>query len=126
MIQHLFSSKLIRYGLIGGTATLLHISVASLYLYSVDDSILFSNIVGFLSAYLFSYILQSTLVFEHAPSFVKALKYFVVQLGGLLLAIWLSRIFDGYNNYLKTFIIAFLLPLLSFVIHKLWTFREIH
>ncbi len=123
-IKHLFSYKIVKYALVGGTATLIHIFVASLYIYFIHDSVLQSNIVGFLVAYVFSYIVQSMLVFEHAISMQKAIKYFIVQFSALLLAIFSSEVFDSYNSYLRTLIVAVLLPLITFVMHKFWTFKE--
>lgn len=122
--KQLFSYKIVRYVLVGGTATLLHIFVASLYIYFIHDSVWRSNIIGFLIAYVFSYLLQSRLVFQHAVSVQKAIKYFTVQFGALLLAILSSEIFDSYNSYLHTLIVAVLLPFITFVIHKFWTFKE--
>ncbi len=122
--KYLFSYKIVRYALVGGTATLIHILVASLYIYFINNSVLQSNIIGFLVAYVFSYLVQSKLVFEHAVSIQKAIKYFIVQFGALLLAIFSSEIFDSYNSYLRTLIVAVLLPLITFVMHKFWTFKE--
>lgn len=123
-IKHLFTYKIVRYVLVGGTSTLIHILVASLYIYFMYDSVFQSNVMGFLVAYIFSYLVQSRLVFEHAVSIQKAIKYFIVQFSALLLAIFTSDFFDSYNSYLRTLIVAVLLPLITFVIHKFWTFKD--
>ena len=123
MIKYLISHKLVRYGFIGGVSTLIHISVASLYIYFINDSLLKSNISGFLVAYIFSYTIQSRFVFEHKVSFSKALKYFLVQIGALVVAIFLSDILEGFNSYIKSVVVALLLPLVTFFIHKFWTFK---
>lgn len=122
-IKNLFQYKILRYAFIGGISTLIHIAVASSYIYFIDNSILQSNILGFLVAYIFSYLVQSKLVFEHTISIEKAIKYFIVQFSSLLLAILASEIFDSYNSYLRTLIVAVLLPFITFVIHKFWTFK---
>ncbi len=124
-IKHLLSHKIIRYALVGGVSTLIHVMIASLYLYFIRDSILQSNIIGFLVAYIFSYLVQSQLVFKHNISIQKAIKYFIVQFGALLVAIASSEIFDSYNNYLRTLVVALLLPFITFLLHKFWTFKEI-
>lgn len=123
-IKHLFSHKIVRYVLVGGVSTLIHILIASLYIYFINDSVSQSNIIGFLVAYVFSYLVQSKLVFQHAVNLQKAIKYFIVQFGALLLAIFLSEIFDSYNSYLRTLIVVALLPFITFVIHRFWTFKE--
>ncbi|MDD2367954.1 MAG: GtrA family protein [Sulfuricurvum sp.] len=124
MISKLYHSKLIRYALIGGTSTLIHLSIAFLWLYTVTTSLFFANTAGFSVAYIFSYTVQSRYVFLHPLSLTKAFRYFLVQFGALLASLFFSNILVGYNSYIKTIIVVILLPLITFVIHKLWTFRR--
>jgi putative flippase GtrA len=121
--KQLFSFKLVRYGIVGGISTLIHIGVAALYIYVVNDSLMQSNIVGFMVAYVFSYIMQSLHVFGHAISWRKAFKYFLVQFGSLLTSIFISEMIGDYNAYIKTLFVVVLMPLVTFVIHKFWTFK---
>jgi len=123
LIAYLLQHKLVRYAFIGGVSTLIHIAGASLYIYFINSSLLQSNIVGFLLAYTFSYTIQSKLVFESKLSQAKAIKYFLVQVVALLIAIFVSDILDGYSSYIKTIIVALLLPLVTFFVHKFWTFK---
>jgi len=124
LINYIFSHKIVRYGLIGGISTLIHISIASLYIFFIYDSLFQSNIMGFLVAYIFSYTIQSKFVFEREISRDRAIKYFLVQVGALVVAILLSDILDGFNSYIKSIIVALLLPLITFFIHKFWTFKR--
>ena len=126
ILTKLTNLKIVRYGIIGVVSTGIHLSVAYAYLYLVNDSVLISNIIGFLSAYLFSYLIQSKYVFEHAVSIPKAVKYFTVQFSALLTAIGISHISVMYNSYIKTLTVAFLLPIITFIIHKFWTFSDTH
>ncbi len=123
-IQKLLTYKIVRYGLVGGISTFIHFSVASLYIYSISNSVFQANVVGFLVAYIFSYLMQSRLVFEHEINIKKAIKYFIVQFGVLLLAILASTLFESFNSYIRTLIITVLIPLITFMIHKFWTFKE--
>ncbi len=123
-IQRLFAYKIVRYGVVGGISTFIHFLFAFLYIYSINNSVFQSNIVGFLIAYVFSYLMQSKFVFEHKVNIEKAVKYFIVQFGALLMAIAMSNLFE-YKSYIRTVIIVVLLPLITFVIHKFWTFKEI-
>jgi putative flippase GtrA len=109
---------------LGGISTLIHFTVASLYIYFIDSSVFQSNIVGFLVAYVFSYLMQSKYVFEHQINIEKAIRYFIVQFGALLLAIIASTLFDSYNSYIRTTIVVVLLPLITFLTHKVWTFKK--
>ncbi len=123
MIEYLFAHKLVRYALIGGISTLIHIVMASLYIFFINHSLFQSNIAGFLVAYLFSYTIQSKFVFEEEFSTGRAFKYFLVQIGALLIAILLTDKINEYNSYIKTIVVALLLPLITFFIHKFWTFK---
>lgn len=123
MIEYLLAHKLVRYAFIGGVSTLIHIGGASLYIYFINSSLLQSNMVGFLMAYTFSYTIQSKFVFEAKLSKSKALKYFAVQIVALLIAILFSDMLNEYNSYIKTVIVALVLPLVTFFVHKFWTFR---
>lgn len=123
-VKSLLNLKIVRYGIVGGFSTLIHIGVAALYIYYINHSLMQSNIAGFLFAYIFSYIMQSLHVFGHAISWIKALKYFIVQFGSLLASILISEMIGDYNSYIKTIFVVILMPLVTFVVHKLWTFKE--
>jgi len=124
IVVNLYQNKLIRYALIGGSSTLIHLGIAFLWLYTVNSSLFFANTAGFSVAFIFSYTVQSRYVFLHPLSPPKAFRYFLVQFGALLAALILSAMLVGYNSYIKTLIVVILLPLITFVIHKLWTFRH--
>ena len=116
--------QLIKYGLVGGVSTFIHIAIASLYIYFFYENIYIANALGFTIAFAFSYTVQSLYVFKHALDPVKLLKYFTVQFGALLVALESSNILSLENLYLQTVIISILLPIFTFIIHKIWTFKE--
>lgn len=115
--------QLIKYSFVGVFATLIHILVASAYLYFMDAHLIFANVLGFCLAFIFSYTLQSVYVFEHALARTQLLKYLSVQLCALFLALVSSSYTPLENLYLKTLLICILLPLITFCIHKFWTFN---
>ncbi len=123
ILKHL-NHKIIKYGLVGGIATLIHIVAAYVYIYLVNNSIFVSNIVGFLSAFTFSYIVQSKFVFGHAISYIKAFRYFIVQFISLLAAIAISSYVPLGNSYLKVILVVIMLPLITYIMHNIWTFSE--
>ena len=124
MLQKALQCKIIRYGLTGGISTAIHITVAYLYLYFVDTSLFVSNTLGFMVAFVFSYLVQSLYVFKHAIGLSKALKYFIVQFASLLAAIFISDYLPLENSYIKTILVILILPLITYVVHKFWTFKE--
>ena len=124
LFMHLISYKITRYAIIGVIATVIHLVVAAIYIRYIHDDLLFSNIIGFTLAHIFSYFMQSKHVFEHEPSVTKASKYFIVQFGALLISIFISDTLDEFNTYIKTIIVLFIMPVITFTTHKLWTFKE--
>ena len=124
LMTKVFSYKIIRYAFVGGISTLIHVLIASLYIHFISSSVFQSNILGFLIAYFFSYLVQTKYVFEHEISKEKAIKYFIVQFCALLIAILASDTFNTFNSYVRTLIVVFLMPLITFLIHKFWTFKE--
>lgn len=123
MTAHAQVKRLVGYGLVGGVSTSIHVACAYLLIGLFGASLIVSNFVGFLSAYLFSYLAQSRLVFAQAISYRKAAKYFLVQVLSLSIALCLAPFINGYSIYWKTVVIALLLPLITYVIHSIWTFR---
>ena len=123
-VQCLLKLKVVKYGVIGCGATFIHISIASLCIFFIEHSIFQSNIIGFLVAYLFSYVMQSTFVFESNISVKSATKYFLVQFCVLILVIYLSKNLYQYSTYIQTLIVAMLLPGITFFIHEFWTFNS--
>jgi putative flippase GtrA len=115
---------LVNYFLIGGVSTLIHFLIASLCIYMIHDSLLISNVMGFLIAYVHSYIMQSKVVFNQEISPIKAVKYFIVQFGVLIVSIYVSDLLSDFNNYIKTIVIIIIMPLITYTVHKFWTFKE--
>ena len=74
---------------------------------------------------MFSYVFQSKYVFRAAFDAQKFVRFFAVQSSAFILAYMLSAWFPLDNQYLQTLMIVAVIPLLSFVIHKLWTFKAV-
>jgi len=117
--------QLAKYGFFGVVATLIHLGVAWLLLYIFTDSVFFANLFAFLTAFGFSYIFQTLYVFKSTFHFKKLLKFFAVQFGTFLFSYFTSDLFPITNSYLHTLVIVAIMPLVTFTIHKFWTFKEI-
>ncbi|MDB2562784.1 GtrA family protein [Sulfurimonas sp.] len=116
--------QLIKYGFVGVVSTLIHVTIASLYIYVFHENIYIANALGFTTAFAFSYTVQSLYVFKHSLDPLKLLKYFTVQFGALVVALESSNFLSLENLYTQTAIISILLPIFTFIIHKVWTFKE--
>jgi putative flippase GtrA len=123
MIKH-FKLQIIKYGIVGIISTLIHICAASVFARFVYQSLLIANCVGFLTAFTFSYVCQSRVVFNTDLTFNKAVRFFLVQSASLLIAVKTAEVLDYFSIYLKIIIVAFLLPVITFFIHKMWTFSD--
>ncbi|PNV84583.1 MAG: GtrA family protein [Sulfurimonas sp.] len=119
------SCKICKYGFIGGISTLIHLAVSYTIVYRYSENIYISNIFGFLSAFLFSYIMQSLFTFKHEIKLEKALKFFSVQFGALLLSILLVDIISLKNSYFEIVLVVIVLPLITYLLHQFWTFNKV-
>jgi len=115
--------QLSRYGFFGIIATLIHLLSAWLLIYGLSTSVLLANSCAFLIAFMFSYIFQSKYVFKASFDAQKFVRFFAVQSGAFVLAYMSSTWFRLDNQYIQTLLIVMVIPLVSFVIHKLWTFQ---
>jgi putative flippase GtrA len=121
--NHLF--QLIKYGFFGILATLIHLFTAWAVIYFFNASLFLANLIAFLTAFGFSYIFQTLYVFGTHFHLYKFLKFFVVQFATFLFAFISSNIITISNSYLHTLLIVAIMPLVTFTIHKFWTFKEI-
>ncbi len=117
--------QLAKYGFFGVLATLVHLFVAWAVLYISAPSVFIANLFAFLTAFIFSYIFQTLYVFATTFHIVKFIKFFFVQFGTFLVAYLLSDVLMIQNGYLHTLIIVAIMPLITFLIHKFWTFKEV-
>lgn len=124
MLDRLLQYRLIRFALTGGVATAIHIAVAFVYLHLIQDNVFLANIFGFGLAFIFSYFAQTLLVFKNSVNWGNALRFFMVQFGALLIAQGISELFADMNSYLRVILVVFILPIVTYIIHKLWTFSD--
>jgi putative flippase GtrA len=110
--------------MVGVFCTLIHISTASLFVRFVYESLVISNIAGFSCAFCFSYVLQSKWVFDSGLSRKKAIKFLLVQVIALILAVNAAQMAESVSIYIQIFMVAVFLPLCAFFVHKVWTFAD--
>ncbi|MPW31293.1 GtrA family protein [Agarivorans sp. B2Z047] len=124
LIAKLFSLRIARYGLTGVIATTIHFVLALAVLQYWPQAFALANFVGFSLAFVFSYLLQTCWVFQNQPSLNNALRFFVVQTSALCLSILLSSLLNDFSNIIKVAVVIVLLPLVTFVIHRCWTYSQ--
>ena len=116
--------QLAKYGFFGVIATLVHLFTAWAIIYLFDASVFVSNTFAFFTAFVFSYVFQTLYVFSTTFHLKKFIKFFLVQYGTFLFSYLLSDIFSIANSYLHTLLIVAIMPLITFIIHKFWTFKD--
>ncbi|WP_240645392.1 GtrA family protein [Vibrio mediterranei] len=124
LIERLLQYRLVRFALTGGIATAIHVGVAFMYLHLMQDNVFVANVFGFSLAFVFSYFSQTLLVFKNRVNFGNALRFFIVQFGALLVAQGISELFSDLNSYLRVIMVVFILPIVTYIIHKVWTFSD--
>jgi len=117
--------QLAKYGFFGVLATLIHLVSAWAVIYFFAASVFVANLIAFLTAFGFSYVFQTLYVFKSSFHLLKFVKFFAVQFGTFLFAYVISDVFPVSNSYLHTLLIVAIMPLVTFTIHKFWTFKEI-
>lgn len=123
-LSGIVNNKLTRYAAVGSVATTIHMGAAFAFIYFINDSLFFSNVFGFSLAFFFSYIAQSKFVFASTLSFRKSFRFFLVQFTSLLLAITIVDLTKFLNAYLNVILVVIILPLLTFMVHRIWTFVD--
>ena len=119
----------LRFLVVGGTATLVHVAIAMALVETAGWSILNANIVAFAVAVLVSYLGNHRWTFgrsgrhdHHLPRFV------VLALGGLALnqAIVFAMVRGAEIDYrVALMVVVGVVPALSFVANRCWAFAEV-
>ena len=117
--------KLAKFGFFGLLATLVHLLSAWAIIKIFAASVFMSNLIAFLTAFVSSYIFQTLYVFNTEFHPLKLLKFFTVQFGTFLFSYFISNLFPIQNSYLHTLLIVAIMPLITFLIHTFWTFKEV-
>lgn len=102
----------------------MHLGVASGMIYLFHAGVLLANTIAFFTAFIFSYVFQTLYVFNSRFHVKRFLKFFLVQYGAFLLSYLLSSVVQLKNDYLHTLVIVIIIPIVGFIIHKFWTFKE--
>lgn len=115
---------LLRFGITGGFATLTHLVIAFSILYFISKSVWLANFIGFLCAFCLSYLMQTLFVFKKTLSFSNLSRFFTVQFSALICSQSLSELIGTANHYLQVILVVITIPLITYIIHKMWTFKE--
>lgn len=116
--------RIIRFICTGGLATLTHISVAFAVLNFITAPVWLANLIGFSCAFGVSYLLQTQFVFQKSLSWKNLTRFFIVQFSALLISQLVSEILADTNPYLRVLWVVGMIPIITYLIHRIWTFQE--
>lgn len=117
--------QLWRFMCVGAFTTGLHMIVAVATLHILNVGTLEANVAAFTAATVFSYSLNSYWSFEKEIALASFVKFIFVGIINLTLIILISVVNDigGWRSEIGILLAAVLVPPMSFVLHKIWTFR---
>jgi len=117
----------VRFGLVGGLATLTHAGVALVALRWGHFAPVAANATGFAVAFVVSYCGHALFTFRARPDLARALRFTAVAVASMLVSSGLVLAADAWTPlrpdvYLP--LVALFTPAFNFVLHSLWTFRR--
>lgn len=117
--------RLARFGVSGVIATGVHVAIATPLALGMGVSPVVANGVAFICATVFSYLLNALWSFSAKPSRDNFLRFVCVAVFGLLLTIGISWTAQrlGANYWVGLCAILTMVPPITFVLHRTWTFR---
>ena len=120
-------NRLLKFGVVGILATLIHILIVSLLVENnVLSSIPFANLIAFLVATTFSYIGNTKWSFADSFNRNNATRFAITAVFGCVLAFSLSWVVDtaGYHYLFGIALIVAVIPGLTFLSHYFWTYQS--
>jgi len=116
---------LLRFSLVGGGATFLHLAVASWLVVVWGALPIQANAGGFMVAFLFSFLGQHFWAFRSQRRVASSLPRFLMVAGLAFLAsnlVLLALLALAIPPLLATLIAACVIPLVSFILFRWWVF----
>lgn len=117
-------TRLLRFGTSGVAATLIHLAIASLAVYSGLGGTA-ANVLGFVVANCFSYLSNALWSFRAGVSAQNYGRFLAISLIMLLVTVAISALVEwlGFPPSYSVAAVVVTLPALSFLMHNYWTFR---
>ncbi len=119
-------NKLIKFGVVGVFATLIHIVIASWLIEgSIQSPVPVANIIAFLFATSFSYIGNTKWSFAEQFNRSNGSRFAVTASIGCVLAFSLSWLAQGmgFHYLIGIALIVLCIPAMTFLSHFFWTYR---
>lgn len=118
--------KAMKFGLSGVLATGLHVLVASVLITTVLPVPAAANGIAFVVANLFSYAINTLWTFSHPLQGRSLVRFVLVSLLGLLIAVSVSGLADWYglNYWYGIALVVCCATPVTFLLHNFWTYKQ--
>ncbi len=117
--------RVLRFGVSGVVATGVHVAIATTLINGFSTTQVTANGVAFVCANVCSYLLNALWSFSAKPGGANFLRFYCVSLFGLALTLaisWLAQTL-GLSYWTGLACILAIVPPITFVLHRFWTFR---
>lgn len=111
---------------IGLGATAVHVGIATHLIGNHMMPPALGNAIAFVFANLFSYFFHSAYVFQRSPTRAQYWRFLSVSVGGLAIAVGISSALEalGVHYLMGVCAVVLTLPIVTFTLHNVWTFRD--
>ena len=116
--------EMITFSLIGLSNVAVYLLIVSFFIYLTELDLSFINGLAYLLSALYSFYLNTIFTFKQALNKLKLVKFLTASLFLSLLASVITAIilFFEFQYWISVIVVIFGLPILSFLIHKRWSF----
>lgn len=116
--------EFIRFGLVGVTNTAVHAGIVVTLMELFAPPAFAANGVAFMFANVMSYILNSRFTFRTPASFLGYRRFLLVSLVSLALTLAITSLveFLGWHYAVGLLMVIFVVPVLNYMVMKLWAF----
>jgi putative flippase GtrA len=121
----ILSKKALRFAVSGFIVTSLHVLIASTFIEMVLPTAAIANGVAFIVSTIFSYFINTLWSFSSLLHKKNLIRFCLVSLIGLSLAMSLSALAQQYglDYWYGIFLVVSFVPLVTFLLHNYWTYR---
>lgn len=118
-------TRLVRFGVSGLCSTAIHTLVAATLFARFDATLVTANTIAFLCATAFSYLANTLWSFSSTVRTRNAVRFLAVTLAGFVETLLLARAAEALDvsRAMSVVAIALLIPPMTFLLHRLWTYR---
>ena len=120
--------EFIRFGLVGVANTVVHAGIVIVLMEALAPPAFVANGVAFMFANLVSYALNSRFTFKTPISFMGYRRFLLVSLVSLALTLLITSLVEylGWHYGVGLIMVILVVPVLNYLVMKIWAFAPAH